>query len=133
MNEFVDLDGKKHKINLTKYLTQHQNKSALHLTARELLHNIFPYDKVCEEVALAVGRKQTLYADFFVPSRKLMIEVHGQQHFEHTTFFHKTKREFYLAKARDANKAEWCRINNIRLVVLAFDDVDSWEDLIRGN
>jgi hypothetical protein len=132
MNEFVDLDGRKHKISFTKYLNQHQNKSELHLSARELLHTIFPFDKICEEVSLPVSRKQTLYADFFVPSRKLMVETHGQQHFDHNTFFHKSKKEFQLAKARDANKAEWCRINNIRLVILAYDDEDNWESLIRG-
>jgi hypothetical protein len=132
MKEFTDLDGRRNKINLTKYITKYNNKSGLHLRARELIHNIFPFDPTGEEVPIQVTRSQTLYADFFIPSRKLMIECHGQQHYEHTAFFHKTKKEFNLAKARDNNKAEWCRINNIRLVVLPYDDEDNWENLIRG-
>jgi hypothetical protein len=132
MKEFVDLEGKKHKINLTKYGTQYNNKSGLHLAARELLSDIFPFDKVYEEVAIPVNFKQTLFADFFIFTRRLMVEINGKQHYEHTTFFHKTKKEFMLAQARDANKIEWCRINNIRLAILAYNNKDDWENLIRG-
>jgi hypothetical protein len=132
MFEIVDLDGRKQKINLSKYNTQYDNKSGLHLAARELLADIFPFDTAYEEVGLPIGKKQTLYADFFISSRKLMVEVHGSQHYEHNKFFHKTRKDFLLAKARDYNKAEWCRINNIRLVVLAYNDIDNWESLIRG-
>lgn len=132
MSEFIDLDGKKHKINLSKYTTTHQNKSDLHLVARKLIHTIFSFDKILEEVAIPIGKKQTLYADFFIASRHLMIEVHGEQHYEHINFFHKTKADFWKAKARDNNKMEWCRINNINLVILAFNDKDNWENLIRN-
>lgn len=131
MSEFVDLDGKKHKISLTKYTKQHQNKSGPHLAARELIHDIFPFDKILEEVALPIGRKQTLYADFLIISRHIMIEVHGQQHFDHIYHFHKTKADFWKAKARDASKVEWCRINNIKLIILSYDNEDNWEKLIR--
>lgn len=132
MTEFVDLEGRKYKISLSKYTNQHNNKSDLHLKARKLLHDIFPFDSICEELTIHVGRGQTLFADFYLISRRLMIEVHGEQHFKHVQFFHKNKSQFRLAKARDANKAEWCKVNNIRLVILAFDNQDEWEDLIYG-
>ena len=33
------------------------------------------------------------------------------------------------AKARDRDKAEWCRINDIELIVLRFDDSEEyWRD-----
>ena len=51
-----------------------------------------------------------------------------QQHFEYVPFFHGDKLEFFKSKARDKKKKEWCRINNITLIELRYDERDRWEE-----
>ena len=66
-------------------------RSNLHLTARKLLKELFPYDTILEEVPLPGSNKPSrpskLFADFFVPAYNLIVEVHGRQHFEFVSFF----------------------------------------------
>ena len=56
----------------------------------------------------------------------LAVEVHGQQHYEFTPFFHQTKADFLLAKAKDEDKIEWCELNNIDLSTLKYSETDEY-------
>lgn len=126
-----DLDGREHSWSLGKYVGKQRSAvSEPHKLARELLNELYPFDPVLEEVHLP-GTK--LHADFYVNSPSLMVEVHGEQHYSHNYFFFKNKKEFYEAQARDRQKEEWCRINDITLVVLNHKDtVDEWRDQIKN-
>ena len=63
----------------------------------------------------------------------IAVEVHGRQHYEHIPFFHKTKRDFLLARARDEDKQDWCELNNIELIVLKYSGSDDeWRTAIKG-
>jgi len=78
-------------------------------------------------------KKGVLFLDFLIPQIKLGIEVHGQQHYEYTQFFHKNKAEFMLAKAKDEDKIEWCEINKVDLIILKYSDTDEqWRDQIEN-
>ena len=94
------LDGREHNWNLTKskYRFGKKNCSKNHKKARSFLKNLFPHDIILEEVTLpgsvTTSRKKPLYADFFLPSQKLLVEVHGEQHYTYNNFFYKTKQEF---------------------------------------
>ena len=124
-----DLSFKKHRYNSRRT----KNKSSHHLKAREVLREMFPYEQIYEEVTLPGSRTTTtgiLYADFFLPTRYLLVEVHGKQHYEYNSFFHKTKLEFIKAKRRDKKKIEWCEINELDLIVLPFDKESLWKTLI---
>jgi len=121
----LGLDGKEHKLAFhgnTSADKNDNNRSKLHLKAREILTKIFPFDIIHEEVTLpgtkAKNSKSLLYADFFIPSRNLIVEVNGEQHDIYIKFFHKNKLDFYKAKARDRNKKEWCELNGITIVYL---------------
>ena len=108
-----------------------QHKSSIHKKAKILLDTIFPYDRILEEVSLPGTKNQfrrgMLSADFFIPNRDLLIEVHGEQHYKFNNFFYKDKLSFYRAKVRDVDKKEWCELNNIRLVALDYnEDTDEW-------
>lgn len=123
--KIIGLDGKEHKITFCGKTSANKNdesRSKLHLKARELIEKTFPFDNIHEEVTLPGSKKgasgSLLYADFFLPSRKLIVEVNGRQHDEYIKFFHKNKLEFYKAQARDRNKKEWCELNNITIVYL---------------
>ncbi len=128
------LDGREYKWKLTKhYNNQSENSSNLHKTARELLKNMFPVHTILEEVVLpGSSQKKSLSADFVILDLRLMIEVHGEQHYKFNNFYYKSVLEFVRAKRRDKNKIEWAELNNFTLIVLPFNKIDEWESLING-
>lgn len=127
----IGIDGKNYIWNPVGSEAETTNRSSLHIKAKDLLKEIFPFDRIFEEVSLPgskdrFGRK-LLRADFFIPNRNLLIEVHGEQHFKFNKFFYSSQLEFYKAKARDIDKKEWCLLNNIRLVELNYnEDINDW-------
>ena len=136
----IGLDGKERSWNLSKHRNNKNSsrpRSQYHIRARNLLRKIYPRDKILEEVSLPGSntetRKSTLFADFFIPNRSLIVEVHGQQHYEYNAFYHNKKKiNFYKAQARDRDKLEWCCLNNIRVAVLKYsDDLEEWERQVK--
>lgn len=137
MFRVVGFDNKEHKFNYVKNRQRKflQNKSSLHVLARELIEELFPGLSVYEEVTLPgskkLGRSSLLYADFFIPDSMLVIEVHGRQHYQYCSFFHKDMIDFINAKRRDADKIEWCEMNDIKIAILPFDEKQKWKNLIQ--
>jgi hypothetical protein len=120
----VDFTGKEHKINLALYLRTRSNCSSLHKSARQLLTELFPFTTILEEVPLP-GTK--MFVDFFLPDKKLMVEVQGEQHYKFNGHFFANKSEFLKAQARDARKAEWAEINGLQLIEFPYnEDKDGW-------
>ena len=103
-----------------------QRRSQYHLAARDLLTTLYPLDRVLEEVPLPGSNGLT--ADFVLPSLKLIVEVHGEQHYKFVPHFHTNILGFFAGKKRDENKRLWCRINNLCLVELPhWESVDEWK------
>jgi hypothetical protein len=107
------------------------NKSSLHLQARNLIKECFPTLQVLEEVAINPRRSETLYLDFYLPLIKKCVEVHGEQHYAFSRFFHNTTLGFIKHKRRDQDKREWCDINGIKYIELPFDKTDEWHQRIK--
>ena len=134
----IGLDGKEYKWNITNYVPDKdcdRPRSQYHIKARSLLREIFPRDMILEEVSLPGSktnfRRSTLYADFYLPNRNLMVEVHGEQHYTFNNFYHKNKMEFFKSQQRDRDKIEWCQLNDLKLVSLKHsDDIETWRKLI---
>ncbi len=127
-----DTKGKVHSWNLNGYVPPQNDirqRSELHLKARGLLKELFTNDSILEEVPLP-GEK--LYCDFYLPLRKLAIEVHGEQHYKYVSHFHGSIKEFIASKERDARKLEWFRLNNIQLLVLPYNETNKWKEIING-
>tara|TARA_R100000152_G_C6781331_1_gene215612 strand:+ start:1947 stop:2375 length:429 start_codon:yes stop_codon:yes gene_type:complete len=137
MFRVVGFDNREHKFNFTKHNRRkyQQNKSSLHIKARDTINEVFPQFSVYEEVTLPgskrLGRSSLLYADFFIPEIMCIVEVHGKQHYEYCSFFHKNKMDFVNAKRRDLDKIEWCELNNITIVVLPYNEEKQWKHLIQ--
>lgn len=111
-------DNREYKLKLST--KQRSSCSKGHKRARELLKEYFPYDFIYEEITLPGSskfNKGVLYADFIIPSHRLLIEVHGKQHYE-KTFFHDSKLSFIQSRANDLRKIEWCNLNNIVYIEL---------------
>lgn len=127
-----DLDGNTHNWLLagnTAYGTY--NKSALHLRARAILKEEYPTLQLLEEVPMPLKKGVTLYMDFYLPLKKICVEVHGEQHYRFIPFYHSNLISFTKAKKRDLEKSEWCEQNAIRYVVFPFDATDDeWRTIL---
>lgn len=126
--KFKGLDGKEYAISLTAYIADNEpdKHSNLHNRAKKLIHELFPLEPLCEEVGLPGSFGLTV--DLYLPRRKLMVECQGEQHYKFNSFFYKGKLDFYKKAFRnDQRKRDWCSVNSIRLVELAFNEgVDEW-------
>lgn len=131
--KIIGLDNKEYSWNYKESSVGDSNRSKLHLKAREIIKELFPYDVLLEEVSLPGCGKTTLYADFYLPLRKLMIEIDGKQHSQYVKFYHKEKINFYKGIGRDKKKRQWCENNGITLLSLNFDQTEQeWRDIING-
>jgi len=127
----MGLDGKQYKLNLNDLIPKESDKrtrSFGHISARELLREEFPTDRILEELYLPGSNG--LYADFYLPYQKLMVEVHGRQHFEFTKHFHGDRWGFLKSQKRDRQKEQWCGLNMIYLIVLKDSEIDEWRKQI---
>ena len=133
MIKIIGLDGKEYKWHIGQYNRQRPVVSSGHGRARELLKEIFPTEIILEELTLPGTGRSPLYADFYLNGPKLMVEVHGKQHFEYNQHYHGSIAGFMKSKARDNKKFEWCEINGIDLVILKDTDTDDrWREQING-
>ncbi len=105
-------------------------KSSYHEAARKLLKEKYSTMSILEEVSIPVRTGQTCYLDFYIPLLKKAVEAHGEQHYQMSYHFHGSLKGFANQRKRDNEKVEWCDINNIELVILAFDDMEGWGELI---
>ena len=132
------LNNKEYNLDLKKYIVRENNtkkKSKYHLLARNLIKEVFNSYTILEEVKLPGSRdpskKSVLFLDFLIPGVMMGIEVHGQQHYEFSQFFHKTKAGYYQSLKRDQTKEEWCKLNGINLTVLKYsDNIKKWKKQI---
>lgn len=100
-------------------------KSSGHLIARQLLVGVFPHDYIAEEVYLP-GCGPPLYLDFMIFSKRMAIEVQGEQHRKRIVWFHPTMRDFHEQVRRDDLKSEWARLNDFLLIRLHDNDTENW-------
>ena len=124
------LDGQIHNWKLHGYVvraSESRPRSKLHLKARTILKDIFPTVQILEEVAAPITRTEKLFFDFYLNTVKLVVEVHGQQHYKFNTLFHTSAQDFANQRKRDRRKAEWCEYNNITYIELPYnEDEDQW-------
>ena len=133
--KIIGLDQQEYSWIPSNNIVDTEKRSGLHNKAKELLKERYPNDRILEELVLpgtkTATRKSTLKADFFIPVRKLIIEVHGEQHTEFNNFFFKSKMDFYKAQARDRDKKQWCEINNFELIELFHNEsIEEWRSKI---
>lgn len=129
--EVIGLDGKTRPLKLSR--AKRKSCSSHHEFARNLLKKMYPYETFYEEVTLPgtkTAHNGTLYADFLAPKLKLIIEIHGRQHYEYIPHFHKTKIDFVRGQNRDETKKEWAELNGFTLIELPYNEEDNWRKLI---
>lgn len=128
-----DLDGQIHNWLLTGNMSKGKidNRSSLHLTARKILASNFPTLQILEETPILLRRNETLYLDFYIPLKKICVEVHGEQHYKFVPFYHTNILNFLKSQKRDREKQEWCELNSIKYIVFKFDeDENLWNERV---
>tara|TARA_R110002051_G_scaffold32786_2_gene73918 strand:- start:29593 stop:30009 length:417 start_codon:yes stop_codon:yes gene_type:complete len=124
------LDDETHNWKLHGYVVKANDtrpRSKLHLMARDILVGLFPTVQILEEVGAPISRRETLFFDFYINTLKLVVEVHGQQHYQFNTLFHTSAQDFANQRKRDLRKQDWCEYNNITYVELPYnEDKEQW-------
>lgn len=127
----IGFDGKEYSINFAKDCKD-TAKSDLHKQAKDILRKCLPYTKIYEDVTLrgCRGTGGLLIADFLIPNIPLLVEVHGRQHYEYIKYFHKSKKNYQSYVKNDIIKRDWCEINDIVYIELAYDKIKEWKKII---
>lgn len=99
--------------NLWPMKSETASRSKIQFQAGQKLKQKFPYDSILEDITIPNSRCSL---DFFIPSRKIAIEVQGEQHSNFNSFFHNTRRDFLDQQSRDEFKENFCILNKIRLI-----------------
>jgi hypothetical protein len=125
-----DSDGREVSWNYAKYYSRRERggKSKGHILARSIIKELFPFSTLYEEVTLPTS--PAMFADFFLPDKRIIFEVHGEQHYEYNPFFHKSKMDFYKSKNRDKTKRQWCESNSILIIELPHNKEKEWKQII---
>lgn len=129
----IGLDNCEYNLKLDKRANDREC-SSYHVAARKLLKEMFLFDQIREEVFLP-GCKGSLYLDFFLPLRKLAVEVQGEQHYRFIPHFHgqQIERGFVAGQKRDRDKREFCEINSIILVEFPYtESVNEWRERVNN-
>jgi hypothetical protein len=117
----VDINEVNKKINsmgLNWLKTSRRKMSRGQTALTLLLKKLIPGEEIINEYH--IGDKLKL--DIYCPAYKLAIEFHGRQHFFYTGRFFDSKYEFEEAQKRDVKKAQWCKDNDIVLIVFRYND-----------
>ena len=128
--KFIDTRGREHAVDIRPSRWERrvigEGRGKFQSEVGNILSEVFPGDVICEEFPCS-GENLTL--DFFVPRKKIAIEVQGRQHHQYVEFFHGDKTGFERQQKRDSRKDKWCGLNNIRLVKI--DTGQSRENVIK--
>ena len=131
----LDLNGNQYTLQLSSNPINRaklrDNRSEPHLNARQLLSETFAAYQIIEEVPIQVYRGTTLFLDFFIPLKRIAVEVHGEQHYTFNKHFHGNMANFFKQKKNDRAKEEWCEVNDIQLVVFKWNEFNEWKGQIQ--
>lgn len=128
-----DLDGKEYRLDTRGCFGGREECSSYHEHARKILKGKFPTFILLEEVPVTIKKGKTEYLDFFIPLKRMIIEVHGEQHYTFNKHFHVNQSGWVGQLRRDRLKREWAELNNLIFVELKYNEKDKWEDIINGN
>jgi hypothetical protein len=98
------------------------NVSKCHKQVLKFFQKKYSEWKIIQNAPVRIN-DHTLFADCLVNMpHKILIEIHGEQHYSHISYFHKTSADFEHAQELDNLKKMWAEINGF-----AFIEVDGRE------
>jgi len=85
----------------------------------QVLTDKYPNYPILEEFSIP---QEAIYLDFFIPKLNLVFEAHGAQHYNFIPHFHQHKHIFIHAQSKDFQKEEWCKLNDITMIVVPYTE-----------
>lgn len=101
---------------------KYKSKSNLQGKVGLYLSDKYPHDVLLEEFYIPGSRSSV---DFFMPKKKLVVEVNGRQHDEFVPHFHGNalgSNKFIEQKKRDSKKVNWAEMNGFKFVEIRSED-----------
>lgn len=89
---------------------------------KKFLKKFWENDVVYEEMPVYGSR---LRVDIVNVTRKIAVEVHGEQHENFNPFFHRTRSEYFKSFQRDEIKAQWLERNGFTLIIIYEKEADN--------
>lgn len=80
-----------------------------------------------EKMFSSLGR---LRYDFYIPSKNLLVEYNGVQHYEYNSFFFNNHHGFLVQKHHDWLKRKYARDHGIRLLTIPYWEFDNIEKIL---
>ena len=77
---------------------------------------------ICYEEFPVYGTRMSV--DFLNATRKIAIEVNGEQHEKYNKFFHKNRLNYFYSIKRDFDKKKWLEMNEYMVIEINYDEVD---------
>lgn len=70
--------------------------------------------------------------DFYIPDYNLIIEFHGQQHYEYTSYFYKNIEDWENAKQRDEQKKKLTLEHNINYLIIPYNFQNNLKEILNN-
>lgn len=119
--KFIDTKGREHGVDIRPSRwpkkASGEGRGKYQSEVGSILEEAFPGCHILEEFPC---KGEGLFLDFFIPRKRIAVEVQGDQHYKFNKFFHEDKKAFAQQRMRDARKARWCEINKIKLVIVKY-------------
>lgn len=100
-------------------------RSKLEAQLDAAIKELYPRERVIEDMAIKVGPGRTLYVDRVIKASKIAIEADGRQHEEFVRWMHTDAAGFRSHQERDRVKAAWLKANGYTLVRINYDETIS--------
>jgi thioredoxin-related protein len=119
----------KHKDSWCSYCSVFKNENK----CREILENLlgFKFEKTRFYLD-STNRHLFFELDGYNEENKIAFEYQGIQHYDYTPHFHRVKGTFEAGQKRDNYKAEYCLINNIKLIIVPYKESKNLEEYIKS-
>ena len=119
----ISVTGRAVNRNVSKYLIDwgKKSRSKIQFKTKQFLKEYWENHIVYEEFPVYGSRMKV---DFINATKKIAVEVNGQQHDEFNKFFHSNSRTKYLQSIkRDAEKRQWLELNDFIIIEIYEKDL----------
>jgi len=116
--------GRLARKNVTKFKMDWDKKSRskIQFQVKQFLKPFWSGHVVFEEFPVYGTR---LKVDILNATRKIAVEVQGQQHEKFNPFFHQNRANFLKSVKRDTQKYDWLILNDFKVIEINYDEVGS--------
>lgn len=101
------------------YIAKYKHNSEGHLKLREILLELFPDSIFKNEMYI---KKIRQYIDIVDLTNNIYYEYDGIQHYVQKNTWNREDKDFQLQQERDRRKINYCKLNNIPLIVIKYDE-----------